>query len=98
MITRAERVFAERAAELLKIGAHATRLLIVRFLREKRGAYVQEIADELDMSQSAVSHQLRLLADADIVSFAKEGRDVRYALSRKRPAQKLIRVLQILSH
>jgi ArsR family transcriptional regulator len=41
---------------------------------------VQEIADRLGMSQSAISHQLRILRNVRLVRFEKEGKSVRYAL------------------
>ena len=97
MVTRVQEAAAERVAALLKLAANPTRLLILQVIRERKGAYVQEIADELQMSQSAVSHQLSILADADVVSFKKEGRDVRYAMSKKRPAYKLGKVLRALA-
>ena len=39
------------------------------------------IADAVGVSQSAVSHQLRLLKQARLVRFRREGKQVLYALS-----------------
>lgn len=39
-----------------------------------------EIADILDMTVSAVSHQLRVLRSAKLVKGTKEGKEVKYSL------------------
>jgi ArsR family transcriptional regulator len=41
---------------------------------------VQSIADRLGMSQSAISHQLRVLRGARLVRYEKEGKNVTYTL------------------
>ena len=41
---------------------------------------VQDIADAVQLSQSAVSHQLRVLKDSKLVRFRREGKTVFYAL------------------
>ena len=41
---------------------------------------VGELAEALDMSQSAVSHQLRILRQNDLVKYRKEGKTVFYSL------------------
>ncbi|MPN55138.1 Transcriptional repressor SmtB [bioreactor metagenome] len=41
---------------------------------------VGDIADRLDMTQSAVSHQLRVLRQNDLVKYRKEGKTVYYSL------------------
>jgi ArsR family transcriptional regulator len=87
---------AVRAAALASIISNETRVSIILFLQEKQGAYVQEIAEALDMSQSAISHQLSLLLEGGVVSSKKEGRDVFYALSRKQQTQRLLKALRCL--
>ena len=67
-------------SESFKALADPTRLRILSLLfTGDRG--VGELADHLDVSQSAVSHQLRLLRNLDIVRYRKEGRAVYYHLS-----------------
>ena len=56
-----------------------TRAKILECL-EIRDLYVGEIADILDMSLSAVSHQLRVLRSAKLVKGTKEGKEVKYSL------------------
>jgi DNA-binding transcriptional ArsR family regulator len=68
-----------RLAELYKNFSDPTRLKIIHEL-SKGALHVQEIADRLGMSQSAISHQLRILRNVRLVKFEREGRAVRYAL------------------
>ena len=42
---------------------------------------VQEIANRLGMTQSAISHQLRILKQARLVSSRREGKSIFYALA-----------------
>ena len=65
---------------LLKGFADGTRLRILTLLRG-REVCVHEIVDALDLSQSAVSHQLRVLRDARLVSRRRDGRHVYYRLA-----------------
>lgn len=66
--------------QLLKGFADETRLRILCLLRG-REVCVHEIVDALDMSQSAISHQLRVLRDARLVSDRRDGRHVYYRLA-----------------
>jgi len=66
--------------QLLKGFADATRLRILCLLRG-REVCVHEIVGALDVSQSAVSHQLRVLRDARLVAHRREGRHVYYRLA-----------------
>nr|WP_321508891.1 metalloregulator ArsR/SmtB family transcription factor [uncultured Hyphomonas sp.] len=56
------------------------RLRILALISE-RECSVGDIADHLEVSQSAVSHQLRLLRSLDIVRYRKDGREVYYDLA-----------------
>ena len=66
--------------QLLKGFADGTRLRLLCLLRG-REVCVHELVEALDMSQSAVSHQLRVLRDARLVSHRREGRHVYYRLA-----------------
>jgi DNA-binding transcriptional ArsR family regulator len=66
-------------AELYKNFSDPTRLRIIYEL-SKEDLCVREIAERLDMSQSAISHQLRVLRNVRLVKFAKEGKMARYSL------------------
>ncbi|MDE6618566.1 MAG: metalloregulator ArsR/SmtB family transcription factor [Clostridiales bacterium] len=66
-------------AELFKMFGDPTRAKILQCL-QIRDLYVGEIADVLEMSISAVSHQLRVLRAAKLVKGTKEGKEVKYSL------------------
>jgi ArsR family transcriptional regulator len=68
-----------KLAELYKNFSDPTRLRII--LELASGAMcVQCIAERLGMSQSAISHQLRVLRGARLVRYEKDGKNVTYAL------------------
>lgn len=71
---------ADRVVRQMKGFADGTRLRILYLLRDGE-LCVHEIVDALEMSQSAVSHQLRVLRNADLVSDRREGRHVYYELA-----------------
>lgn len=67
-------------AELYKVFGDATRVRILCALMEKN-LCVGDIATQLGMTDSAVSHQLKILKQAKLVSFKKEGRSAIYGLA-----------------
>ena len=70
----------DATVRLLKGFANETRLQILCLLRD-REVCVHDIVEALGMSQSAVSHQLRVLRDARLVSHRRDGRHVYYRLA-----------------
>ena len=66
-------------AELFKVFGDTTRIKIIYALFEEEMC-VCDIADLLNMTQSAISHQLRVLKQARLVKFRKEGKVVYYSL------------------
>ena len=70
----------EESVRLLKGFGDLTRLKILCLLREGE-VCVHEIVEAMDISQSGVSHQLRLLRDARLVANRKAGRHVYYRLA-----------------
>jgi len=75
-----EDVVLDEAVMLLKGFADPTRLKILALLREGE-VCVHQIVEALEMTQSAVSHQLRTLRGARLVAFKKRGRHVYYRLA-----------------
>lgn len=71
--------FIQELAEFFKIFGDATRIRILQTLLEGE-RNVGDLADVLEMSQSAVSHQLRVLRQNDLVKYRKEGKTVFYSL------------------
>ena len=70
----------EELAELFKIFGTPTRLQIMYALVNKEKC-VYDIAEELGMSQSAISHQLRILKQMALVKFRREGKTIYYSLA-----------------
>ena len=67
-------------AELYKVFGDSTRIKILYALFEEEKG-VGEIANQLGMTMSAISHQLRSLKQARLVKFRREGKMVYYALA-----------------
>ncbi len=66
-------------AELFKVFGDSTRIRILWALHESEMC-VCDIAVLLNMTQSAISHQLRVLKQANLVKNRKEGKGVYYSL------------------
>lgn len=67
-------------AELFKIFGDSTRVKILYALLESE-LCVCDIAKLMDVSQSAVSHQLRVLKASKLVKFRREGKTIYYSLA-----------------
>ena len=67
-------------AELFKVFGDSTRVRIICALFESEMC-VCDIADVLNMTQSAISHQLRVLKQARLVKYRREGKTVYYSLA-----------------
>ena len=78
-ITRMESEMAE-LAELFKVFGDPTRVRILYDLMQG-GRNVTEITEDLEMNQSAISHQLKILKMAKLVSAQREGKSVVYSLA-----------------
>lgn len=66
-------------AELFKVFADSTRMKIIYALMEGE-LCVCDIAAIVGTTQSAISHQLRILKQAKLVKYKKEGKVVYYSL------------------
>lgn len=67
-------------AELFKVFGDSTRIRILYALFEAE-LCVCDIAQLLGLSQTAVSHQLRVLKNSKLVKFRREGKTVFYSLA-----------------
>ena len=67
-------------ADLFKVFGDSTRIKILYVLFENE-LCVYDIASILNMTQSAISHQLRILKQNRLVKFRKEGKTVLYTLA-----------------
>lgn len=66
-------------AELFRVFGDTTRIKILYALFESE-LCVNDIAQVVGLSQSAVSHQLRLLKTSKLVKFRREGKAIYYSL------------------
>jgi ArsR family transcriptional regulator, lead/cadmium/zinc/bismuth-responsive transcriptional repressor len=69
----------QRLAEIFKILGDQTRIKILSALAGQE-LCVCDLAAILEMTSSAVSHQLRILRSASLVKYRKEGKMVFYSL------------------
>ncbi len=70
---------AQRMGEFFNVLGDPTRLRLISLLAEQEFC-VCDLASSLNMTDSAISHQLRALRAARLVSHRKEGRQVFYRL------------------
>jgi len=66
-------------AELFKVFGDSTRIKIICALFESEMC-VYDLAATLQMNQSAISHQLRILKNANLVKFRRDGKMIYYSL------------------
>lgn len=66
-------------ADLFKVFGDSTRLRILCVLMEQE-ICVADLADTLEMTQSAISHQLRTLKQSKLVKARRRGKMVYYSL------------------
>lgn len=72
-------VTIDRLTDVFKVFGDGTRLKILWALFDKE-LCVFDIAEALKMSQSAISHQLRLLRQAKLVKARRDGKNTFYSL------------------
>lgn len=75
-----EKETMEAIGELFKGFADPTRVNIL-FLLAQRELCVTDIAEAVDLSQSAISHQLRMLKQMHLIKFRREGKNILYSLA-----------------
>ena len=71
---------AYELSELFKVLGDSTRLRIL-FTLEKGEMCVCDIVELVDVTQSAVSHQLRVLKQARLIKYRREGKSVIYSIA-----------------
>lgn len=71
----------ETCASVLKVLADETRLAVVEQLLDG-SKHVSEINQSLDVEQTLLSHHLRVLRDAGIVTCEREGKHMLYSLAK----------------
>ena len=67
-------------ADLFKVFADSTRIRILHCLFDGEKC-VGDIAEALEMSQTAISHQLRVLKASRLVRYRRDGKQMYYCLA-----------------
>lgn len=67
-------------AELFKTFGDSTRIRILYVLHEGESS-VNDIAADLNMTQSAISHQLKILKQSKLIGNRREGKNIIYFLA-----------------
>lgn len=75
--------FAPDAVGVFKALGDERRLRIMRQIAENPGICSCKVLEEHDMSQSTLSHHMKLLCSTGLVNCEKSGKWVHYTLSRK---------------
>lgn len=70
----------ELIADLFKAFADTTRVHILSLLLDGE-LCVGEITDRVELTQSAVSHQLRILKQMHLVKYRRDGKNLLYSLA-----------------
>lgn len=68
-------------ADLFKGFADPTRVHILSLLMAREELCVTELAEAVGVSQSGVSHQLRILKQMHLIRFRREGKNIWYSLA-----------------
>ena len=68
-----------RLSEVFKVFGDGTRIKILWTLFDNEKC-VYDVAEEISMTQSAVSHQLRVLKEARLIKARREGKNTFYSL------------------
>ena len=80
MLQTPEKETLDAIAELFKAFGDPTRVAILSLLLQRERC-VSDIAEGVGLSQSAVSHQLRILKQIHLIKFRREGKNLLYSLS-----------------
>lgn len=67
-------------ADLFRMFADSTRVRVLNELRRNEVG-VTDLANELQMTPSAISHQLRTLKDARLIRSRRDGKGILYSLA-----------------
>jgi len=74
----------KKVEKISKALADPNRLQILKSLHKNKACmYCSEINDLIELAQPSISHHLKQLTDAELVTAEKEGREVKYTLNNK---------------
>lgn len=75
-----DEILSVELADLFKVFGDSTRINILTLLYEAE-LCVQDVAEKLNMTQSAVSHQLKVLKMSKLVKSRRDGKQIYYSLA-----------------
>ena len=75
-----EKEIMDFIGELFKGFADPTRVHILYLLAEQE-LCVTDIAEKVELSQSAISHQLQLLKQLHLIKYRRDGKNILYSLA-----------------
>ena len=76
---------AKKFEKISKALADPNRLMILKEIKKKKQncLYCVDLYDKTPLAQASVSHHIKQLVDADIITAEKEGRNMKYALNNE---------------
>ena len=75
-----DKTVMEYIADLFKTFGDPTRVHILTLLQQQE-LCVGDIAEAVELSQSAISHQLRILKQMHLIKFRRDGKNIVYSLA-----------------
>lgn len=89
---------ADRISQIFKLIGDQTRVRILLLLKDEGELNVTTIANRLEMAQSAISHQLKLLREGHLIKNRKVGKVVFYQLDDDHVVQLLEMTKEHVAH
>lgn len=76
---------AKQFEKISKALADPNRLMILKEIKKKKQncLYCIDIYNKTSLAQPSISHHLKLLTDANLITSEKEGRTVKYSLNNE---------------
>lgn len=78
---RADKAKLSRVSKVMRTISHPTRLMIIEHLLKQGRLPVKTIYEEMGISQSNASQHLKLMEQAGILSYEREGTSIFYTVS-----------------
>lgn len=69
------------AQSIMRAISHPIRLQIMEFIDSKKSVNVRDIYTTLHLNQSIASQHLKVLRDADLVNYERNGKEKHYSLN-----------------
>lgn len=76
---------AKQFEKISKALADPNRLMILKEIKKKKQncLYCVDLYDKTSLAQPSVSHHIKLLSEANLITAVKEGRNMKYALNNE---------------